>query len=821
MSRRLLTALAVLCCCSPALAAPPACAPETLAKAVDTYAADPYGPRAWRVLNGLGDPGLEPAYAGEEHWDGEKTWSDYAARILPDQPDAKTVGYDCRLAYPLATLKQRIATQGEQSPYVKQWLMVQAQTFKACSNDAATVSLPPPLAGLDGAAAELQAADRAYQEATVAFYADKTRAVELFRAIAASASPHRAAARYNVANLLANGKDLAGARREAEAILADPALAPVHGITRELLGYLANLEDTAAGWSVLIDTTLAALKLPAAKITADPDKAKAYSRALYDIGFAGVGEKRDDWWVEGRLPENPTLSKALVDAARADPMALWLMTGQTAQARYDLAPWAMIGPQWQDAMRKLVVGAMGLKPAGDGITGLARDGIDALTAATDEAARAALWAKARAAMEAAANTCGAAPETAAAGNLLWHATRLAVLSDHYDEAYAALAEVPFKGAQTYYDRVLGKLAGHILTSGKAEEGRRFRDRLLTPEFFAAIPETDREMMRRRYAAFMMWVAEDEAHWRAAMALDPTPMAAPFLNLLPGKTLWQLVEDKTLAEADRALLARAAWTRDYAVDRKAAGKLDAMLALNPEIKAAHDKVAADYPGITADQRLLLTILRNPRFGILLNVSGWGDPINARREKFAEIDLYDHNDKNWWCPLEPDRQLADLRAAYDSDAGRDRLAYAKDDSLKPFYDPALARGMDEAREALLKAHPMVKAMDWAEVGRLAAMASAPKALSLAALDWAKGAGATSGAAEALALAVKVTRYGCTWHGRHGSYSRAAQEMLHKRFKDTAWAKATPFWFDCQYQVWDKDYNRVAECQPKDWPRQAPLH
>jgi hypothetical protein len=109
----------------------------------------------------------------------------------------------------------------------------------------------------------------------------------------------------------------------------------------------------------------------------------------------------------------------------------------------------------------------------------------------------------------------------------------------------------------------------------------------------------------------------------------------------------------------------------------------------------------------------------------------------------------------------------------------------------------------------------------VKRLAEMGSAPRTLSVAALGWAKASRGDDGAPEALALAVKTTRYGCNWHGRHGSYSRAAQELLQKRFKDTAWAKATPYWFDCQYQVWDKDFNKVAECKARDWPKQAPLH
>ena len=168
----------------------------------------------------------------------------------------------------------------------------------------------------------MQAEDRAYQEASIAFYKDKPKAIELFRAIAATDSPHKAAARYNIANLMANSKDVVAARAEANAILADPALASVHGITQELLGYIANLEDTPAGWTALIDDSIKVIETPAKDILAS-DKLKAdYARALNDIDYAGIRGKRDDWWLSGTLPENPTISKAIFDASRQRPMAL-------------------------------------------------------------------------------------------------------------------------------------------------------------------------------------------------------------------------------------------------------------------------------------------------------------------------------------------------------------------------------------------------------------------------------------------------------------------------------------------------------------------
>ena len=35
--------------------------------------------------------------------------------------------------------------------------------------------------------------------------------------------------------------------------------------------------------------------------------------------------------------------------------------------------------------------------------------------------------------------------------------------------------------------------------------------------------------------------------------------------------------------------------------------------------------------------------------------------------------------------------------------------------------------------------------------------------------------------------------------------------------AQAARTPFWFDCEYQEWDKNYNKVQICEARKWPKQ----
>ena len=66
-----LTALALLA--GPALAQT-SCDPAQLAAAVDRYAQEPFSARTWRVLQGLGDPMLEPGSADADTWAQQDEW---------------------------------------------------------------------------------------------------------------------------------------------------------------------------------------------------------------------------------------------------------------------------------------------------------------------------------------------------------------------------------------------------------------------------------------------------------------------------------------------------------------------------------------------------------------------------------------------------------------------------------------------------------------------------------------------------------------------------------------------------------------------------
>jgi hypothetical protein len=818
MNIKAVAALSAVLLFSTSALAQETCDPAKLSAMVDTYASNPFSARTWRVLNGLGDPMIEPSFSGSDSWQNQDAWKKLVAAILPPEQEVQDVGYDCRIGYPLQVLQNRIATLGKDNPYVKQWLKVQGKVLHVCSNpDTMDTALPAPTIA-DPAHPTMQIEDRAYQEATIAFYKDKPRAIELFRAIVAADSPHKAAARYNIANLMANSKDVVAARAEANAILADPSLTSVHGITQELLGYITNLEDTPAGWTSLIDDSIKVIETPANDILASDKLKSDYARALNDIDYAGIRGKRQDWWLTGILPDNPTISKAIFEASRQRPMALWILAGQTLQDNYNAAPWSLVGDKWQQRTASYLDQALTVGPAGAQMPALPLDVLNTLRSKPDDATRDALWGKVRQAFNAAQRSCGEAPETAALGTYLAQAVRVSAATGHFDQAYDELGKLPLKASSFYQYNVVQKLGQYLVGQGMAEEGRKMRDKLLTPAYISAMPARMSPGLTDGFANFMGWVAEDESHWKAALALSSQKTANPILNFLPAKTLWVLADDPMFSGDQKALLTRVAWTRGFARGgTPMAADTDKLYVANPKLKEAASKIAAEFPKLSAERQRLLMVLRNPRLGILVNAPELWSALETV-EDWTDVSFADHNDRNWWCPFQTDRQLAGLRADLKGSAGiidSDEFGYR---GLTAVYDQKLRDSLMVKMDGLLKKHPMIKSVNWKEIAALASMPSAPRLLSQSAIRWGKASKGDDGAPEALALAVKTTRYGCNWHGRHRAYSESAQQLLQRKFGSTTWATKTPYWFDCQRMEWDKEYNKIAVCAAKTWPRQA---
>ena len=133
-------------------------------------------------------------------------------------------------------------------------------------------------------------------------------------------------------------------------------------ITQELLGYIANLEDTAEGWTDLLNDTIGVSKRRPRRFSRLTKLKADYAARSTDIDYAGIRAKDDDWWLDGKLPDNPTISKAIVDARKKHAIVPWMIAGQTANDYYRGASWQYIGPKWEDRTQSYVDRALALAP---------------------------------------------------------------------------------------------------------------------------------------------------------------------------------------------------------------------------------------------------------------------------------------------------------------------------------------------------------------------------------------------------------------------------------------------------------------------------
>jgi hypothetical protein len=195
---------------------------------------------------------------------------------------------------------------------------------------------------------------------------------------------------------------------------------------------------------------------------------------------------------------------------------------------------------------------------------------------------------------------------------------------------------------------------------------------------------------------------------------------------------------------RQSLARAAWTRAVLVDRMdVARDLAPVLgSLVPELDRDMKQFAA-ADSTEGQFEAAWVLLRSP--GLTPTIQpGFGRLTPVKR-------LNDFRD-NWWC---------EFNSPVASNEGR-------------FLSAAQRNQAAEERKAL------------------ASSGSGPEYLGRIVLEWAKVRPEDPRLPEALHRTVRATRFGCSGE-KTAKYSKAAFDLLHRRFAGSKWAKETPYWFD----------------------------
>jgi hypothetical protein len=762
----------------------------------------PNAPGVYRALAGKAAPFALEREAADGLFDHWPNRDPQMARLFPDFAAGGYFDpYRCRPDYALQTLKARTAQLGANHPYVARWAEVQRAVFAACGmQDAGTSDLPAALSLDDPVLARLQAYDRAYQSASLAFYkGDRPGALAAFRKIAASPSPHRAAAVYMIAAIRA-GSDASGrfesgdkpmvdeaqSIREVRAILSDPGLISVHPLAQELLGWIGAHRDDPATRRAQVKATLAALEAPAARLEADPRVRRQYSLARKDIDLLHSASQESDadpaWWLKAGPPAGFTSSKAMMDEARTDPMAAWaLFPASYVQGR----PWAPFTSHGAAGWSELEAFAQ---------TRAARPGSAAnpwkrLSFSLSRRYDANVWSRVESEETGAAK--GDSQAIAALAFDFYHQVRTALSApdaegqeEALSSALAHMQAFPFKPSVPYSAAAHDGLQ-YLMSVGRIDDARRWRDGLIASD--------DLKMCCDSYHLLAI-LAEDPAHL-AAVLNARSDAALPLQSTLSIAAMRALAQRPELSLRVRARFARIAWGRSYALGETIDPGLDQLTrTLNPQMTKGwlHPVGRPVRPG---DHQVLLDVLRSPAVNILIaDEDRDTEPKSASSEEpgTTKIDVWNHDDDNWWCRWKPGRISRDLQEMDDN-------AFFTSLDMK-LVDGETAFGLRDQLKAVFAASYLARGQAPAEAAALSQVTCAPKLLTERVLAWVNEPAwifwGREGQAEALALAVKTTHYGCYSDGPHSAYSKAAWVALHHRFPLTQWAIKTKYWYSCFY-------------------------
>lgn len=237
--------------------------------------------------------------------------------------------------------------------------------------------------------------------------------------------------------------------------------------------------------------------------------------------------------------------------------------------------------------------------------------------------------------------------------------------------------------------------------------------------------------------------------------------------MPLSVLRDAVTARILPAHLRRQLALVAWTRAALLDKSETARelIPVLESVAPELKADLGAYQSAETVEASKFAAAYIILKYPGLRPYVDV-GIG-----RTTPLAEIDSYRDN---WWCDKEP---LAILPVSVETDAEEGATPETAKKAAKLVAPDFLNDAQRSAADR--------------EYAALVAFGVAPSYLPRLAIEGATRFPNDPRAPEALHYAVRSTRYGCTDKAT-GRWSKAAYDLLHKRYPTSPWAKKTKYWF-----------------------------
>jgi hypothetical protein len=278
----------------------------------------------------------------------------------------------------------------------------------------------------------------------------------------------------------------------------------------------------------------------------------------------------------------------------------------------------------------------------------------------------------------------------------------------------------------------------------------------------------------------MPAAPSADNWMESPNLEPmfdVDASATLTEAMPLSVQMDAVESTILPRPLRKEVAIAAWTRAIVLhnDAAARGLAPFVTELAPELKQEFEPYLSAKDGDSREFAGVFLILHTPGMrpfvGTGYSRTTWNNP--------EDLDALDNWHDNWWCNAQP-------------------LPRGNPNNVRPYqqFTPDFTESMYEVYpdgkisppEFLDQAQRDAAQREWAA---LTALPAGPDWLAEQAVEWAKAHPDDPRVPEALSLAVRATRYGCT-DADTGKYSKAAFTLLHTRYPKSEWAARTDYWF-----------------------------
>lgn len=229
--------------------------------------------------------------------------------------------------------------------------------------------------------------------------------------------------------------------------------------------------------------------------------------------------------------------------------------------------------------------------------------------------------------------------------------------------------------------------------------------------------------------------------------------------LPLSVLKEAARSNALAVGPRRDLVQAAWLRAALLgDTKTADELTPILAsLIPDLSPLLNQYSSAQP----DEKKFAAIY------IWLRTPGLEPVVDAGFGREAPLTQQDSYRDNWWC--------ASSLVAAAADENREVVQFTAVRTNPPprFLTPAEVAQAEK---------------EWTT---LRSLGTAPNYIARQVIQWANAHRNDQRVPEALHLAVRTTRYGCT-DKDSARWSKAAFDVLHRNYPNNPWTKKTPYWF-----------------------------